>query len=87
MYEVVDVVARLEGCPKGTKLYTTAGAIGGECELSAINEGEKYPIVVTTESGECLDFTRYGQRYFFGIPQLFPSKENRDWNTFSLKNS
>ena len=79
---MINIAEILKDCPKRTKLYSP---ICGECELYSSDDtvinvasvrGNKYP-----------SFNKFGQ-YYKDMPDsecmLFPSKENRDWNTFQI---
>lgn len=86
MNENLDLVSILKDCPKGTKLYSTAL---GEVAFAAINNYDSfYPIIVKRED-RTYCFTKQGK--LCDIKQseclLFPSKEQRDWSKFKLKQS
>ena len=74
-----NIAEILKDCPTGTKLYSP---ICGECELFYINE-DKGLIETKLKCGRIIVFQIDG-RVFDGIGEclLFPSKDNRDWNTF-----
>lgn len=84
MNENINLVEILKDCPRGTKLYST---LCGEVELIKVSSVLQYPIVIKTSTSNLLNFTEYGQYYIGGNGEclLFPSKENRDWNTFKAK--
>ena len=85
MNENIDLTKILNGCPKGTKLYST---IHGEVIFRGIYP-DNYPIATTIydkneNSVECVYFTKDGRvmcRYD-GECILFPSKDQRDWSKF-----
>ena len=80
MNENLDLTKILEGCPIGTKLYST---IFGNVPFIRINHREPLPIVITTGQG-LMGLTADG-RYFSqydGECTLFPSKDQRDWSKF-----
>lgn len=81
----LDLTKILKDAPRGTTLYSPAF---GEVEFSGIDEEDKhYPIEVLTRLGDEEVFTKDGK--FIDYPDtecvLFPSKENRDWDTFEVK--
>lgn len=80
----MNLVEILKNVPIGTKLYSP---ICGECELICTNNGDIYPITVKDKYENTSSFTFDGKYHTFnkdGECLLFPSKENRDWNNFSL---
>ena len=77
----MNIAEILEKAPKGTKLYSP---VFGECELEAVYLNSCYPIMVTTKQST-YRFTSEGLLYNNernGECMLFPSRDNRDWNTF-----
>lgn len=73
-----NLVEILKDAPKGTKLYSP---LIGEIEFDSINQNT---IFVRTENG-LYSFNKFGKYLsFFSDSEclLFPSKENREWNTF-----
>lgn len=88
MNENLDLVKILKGCPKGTKLYSP---LFGDVFLSEIKEGNHYPIIIETSLVEErlpfeLDCKGRFFRDFDGECMLFPSKDQRDWSKFKVKN-
>lgn len=79
----MDLTEILKDVPKGTELYSTIHGIVEFKYIGSIGSGD-YPIVYTTIEGEEEAITKEGKLYFDyeGECILFPSKENRDWNTF-----
>ena len=81
----MDLTKILKNVPQETKLYST---IHGYITLYCIDEDEieRYPILCTTDSNFMFSFTKEGKNYneYDGECILFPSKENRDWNTFVI---
>ena len=87
MNENLDLTKILEGCPEGTKLYST---VNGEVIFMWVNSEDKlYPIVLkahnecTRES--CIVYSTTDGRYRYdynGECTLFPSKDQRDWSKF-----
>lgn len=79
----INILEILKNVPIGTKLYSP---LCGEVTLHEIDEKAEYPISVSDNGGHIL-FTEDG-KYFTDCPEaeclLFPSKENRDWNTFKV---
>lgn len=87
MNKDIDLTKILEGCPKGTKFYST---IFGELSFVAIhNCYDKYPIKLqaynkSTHSTTEIDYAEDGRSsYIFdGECTIFPSKDQRDWSKF-----
>ena len=87
MNENLDLTKILEGCPKGTKLYSP---IFGELSFVAIhNCYDKYPIELqaynkSTHSTVEVTYAEDGRSscIFDGECTLFPSKDQRDWSKF-----
>ena len=87
MNENIDLTKILEGCPKGTKFYSS---IFGELSFVAIhNCYDKYPIKLqaynkSTHSTTEIDYAKDGRSSykFYGKCSIFPSKEQRDWSKF-----
>lgn len=76
----LNIAKILKNFPKGTKLYSP---LCGACTLEKITYADF--IVVKTNIDGVFSFNPFGQ-YYNSIQDsecmLFPSKENRDWNTF-----
>ena len=85
MNENLNLVEILKDCPKGTKLYST---VFGEVEFDYIENDSSNPINVKSSYGIRYNFTIGGELYFIynGECTLFPSKEQRDWSKFKVKN-
>lgn len=83
MNEKIDLTRILEGCPKGTELYSP---LFGTVYFRKIDDYEDYPIIVTygTNTKFLRSFTSDGRylSFYNGECMLFPSKDNRDWSTF-----
>ena len=82
MNENIDLTKILDGCPKGTKLYSP---LFGEVEFSGIVKEYVRPIIIRVQTQDEYNFSKEG--YFFDYYQgeeclLFPSKEQRDWSKF-----
>lgn len=82
MNENIDLTKILEGCPKGTKLYSP---LFGEVEFNEIPTISEPQIIVDTFGARGLaTFTPKG-RYFASYNAeclLFPSSTLRDWSKF-----
>lgn len=86
MNENLDLTKILEGCPKGTKFYST---VYGEVTFRKITHSEYYPIELESYSKKSNLRKTYsvteggGKDYAFdGECTLFPSKTQRDWSKF-----
>ena len=81
MNDNIDLTQILEGCPKGTKFYSS---VLGEVELLEIKEGYPYPIVLRCFNGDKMYITVEGRLFptYDGECILFPSKDQRDWSKF-----
>lgn len=86
MNENIDLTKILEGCPIGTKLYST---LQGEVGFVRINFYNARPIVVSvynehigTTIYECYAKDGRYNSFYDGECTLFPSKEQRDWSKF-----
>ena len=77
---MINIAEILKDCPKGIQLYSP---ICGDCTFEKIHLNTI--IVVSTQGCVTITFNVYGQ-YFTDFDNaeclLFPSKDNRDWNTF-----
>lgn len=84
MNEKLNLVEILKDCPKGTKLYST---VYGEVEFDCINKREEYPVSYVDSEGMKLTVTAQGLLFshFDGECTLFPSREERDWSKFKVK--
>ena len=84
MSKNINLIKILKNCPKGTKLYST---IFGEVEF--VECDNLYQIVVTKED-KYYYFTSEGVfiferiKYNLGECCLFPSREIRDWDKFTI---
>lgn len=81
---MINVAEILKKCPAGIKLYSP---VFGECALNKVLKDDG-TIQVYIDNGKSFDsyfgFNKYGHLHFDGGEcLLFPSKENRDWNTFN----
>ena len=86
MNENLDLTKILEGCPEGTKFYSTTL---GEVSFVGICLSSNYPIIVKAYNKHSAvtaseSFTIDGRYSWFydGECTLFPSKEQRDWSKF-----
>lgn len=75
MVNIVEIVDKL---PIGTKLYST---ICGECTIKKIYKGLGFDVI--SKDGTTYNFSYDGRFNLNGECCIFPSKENRDWNTFN----
>ena len=90
MNENLNLVEILKDCPSGTKLYST---VYGDVELCEVNIDYGHPIRVWCNGGpDCftkilVDFTKDGKVFCGsnGECVLFPSKDQRDWSKFKIK--
>lgn len=85
MNKNINLLEILKGIPDGTKLWSP---VCGECEVESIIHCDAYPIRATHGKGnETLfyKFTSQGKLCNNSEAEcvLFPSKENRDWSTFT----
>lgn len=86
MNENLDLTKILEGCPMGTKFYSS---IFGEVTFGRITAFPAYPIelkvyIKTDEDGLITYVTKDGRKEYNydGECTLFPSKTQRDWSKF-----
>ena len=82
MNENLDLTKILEGCPMGTKFYSS---IFDEVVFFRINrENPSYPILIKVSfEPKWRNLTKQGKFYAaVGECILFPSKEQRDWSKF-----
>ena len=79
MNENIDLTKILEGCPKGTKFYST---IYGEVAFDSITKGT-YPVNLVIKS-RTISVMSNGNHLepYDGECTLFPSKDQRDWAKF-----
>ena len=78
---MINIAEILDKCTKGTKLYSP---IFGDVYLEKIRP-HLAVIVKRNKDGKNLEEFLYDGRYTLnGECMLFPSKENRDWNTFQI---
>ena len=86
MNENLNLVAILNDCPNGTKLYSS---VFGEVELDYIDTScSNYPIIIRLKGVEGHEsLTSEGKMFvdYDGECVLFPSRENRDWSKFKPK--
>lgn len=84
--EKINIAKKLKHCKKGIKLYHL---MFGEVEFYSITDNNKIVILISdiNDSKETY-FVEYDGTYYSNYPNgeclLFPSKYNRDWNTFQL---
>lgn len=80
----INIANKLKYCKKGTKLYSP---IFGEVEFE--NVDDKIEVIVHTDKEDiCKAFFEKDGKYYMSYKNaeclLFPSKDNRDWNTFQV---
>lgn len=84
----LNLVKILKDCPKGTKLYSP---LYGDVELVWVSQFEhiRLPIGIKLSNNMIDRFTKDGRVFtdFNGECMLFPSKEQRDWSKFKVKQS
>ena len=80
MKQKINIAELLKDCPKGMELYSP---LCGKCYFDRLNYGT---IICKKQNTQEITFTSEG---YYMIPvfegaecMLFPSKDNRDWNTF-----
>ena len=80
MNENLDLTKILEGCPIGTKLYST---IFGNVSFKEIVSDREYPIIIS-QGIKTIPITKEGKYilYYDGECTLFPDKNQRDWSKF-----
>ena len=81
MNENVDLIKILDGCPKGTKFYST---IHDEISFKRIELSSDYPMVFDSDVvGREVTLTEKGTE-LRGVGEciVFPSKDQRDWSKF-----
>ena len=80
MNENLDLTKILNGCPIGTKLYST---IFGNVSLKEIVSDREYPIIMS-QGIKTIPITKEGKYilYYDGECTLFPDKDQRDWSKF-----
>ena len=85
MNENIDLTKILEGCPEGTKFYSSNY---GNVQFIGINLASPYPIRLMAKNvnNDITDVsvTKRGTHhsYFDGECTLFPSETQRDWSKF-----
>ena len=83
--KTLNLCEKLAGCPAGTKLWSP---LFGECEFVALGDDMEtsYPdecvVIICDEMGRTY-FDKHGH-YFDSSEEclLFPSRENRDWDSW-----
>lgn len=83
MNENLNLVEILKDCPKGTKLYST---IYGEVEFDGVENGSEYTVKYVKSDGTLGSVTAQGLvlACYDGECTLFPSREQRDWDLFTV---
>ena len=77
----MDLIKILKNVPQGTRLFST---VHGVVRFLRVDEEERYPIKFEITDDDSDEVTQSGKLYdlYNGECILFPSRENRDWNTF-----
>src|SRR5574344_199586 len=88
MNENIDLTKIIEGCPKGTKFYSSDFGEVTFFEISS-HDWDHYPIKLhyrgeVSSRPLVTTLTKNGQNYYGydGECTLFPSKDQRDWSKF-----
>lgn len=83
MNENIDLAKILNGCPKGTKFYSSVYGVVEFAEIDYIDE-PVYSIRIKTELGGYCQIANDGRALnaYKGECTLFPSKDQRDWSRF-----
>lgn len=85
MNENIDLTKILDGCPEGTKFYSSNY---GNVQFIGINLASPYPIRLMAKNAvndiTDVSVTKRGTHHshFDGECTLFPSKDQRDWSKF-----
>ena len=86
MNENIDLTKILEGCPVGTKFYST---LQGEVSFINIDIRAEHPIIVSVynKHADVIVHDSYAKdgrcnSFYDGECTLFPSKDQRDWSKF-----
>ena len=86
MNENLDLTKILEGCPVGTKFYST---LQGEVGFIKIDIFAEHPIIVSVynKHADVIVHDSYAKdgrynSFYDGECTLFPSKDQRDWSKF-----
>lgn len=85
MNENIDLTKILDGCPEGTKFYSSNF---GNVQFIGINLASPYPIRLMAKNVDNditdVSVTKRGthHNHFDGECTLFPSKDQRDWSKF-----
>ena len=81
MNENLNLVEILDGCPRGTKFYSS---VFGEVELVEIKKGYLQPIGLRCLSSDSVYIGVDGRLFpsYDGDCTLFPAKDQRDWSKF-----
>lgn len=84
--ENINIANKLRHCKQGTKLYHL---MFGEVEFDNLDEDDYINIITKDKENNFSDYTvnqfgQYCSSYPNGECLLFPSKDNRDWNSFQV---
>ena len=85
MNENLNLVEILKDCPKGTKLYST---VYGEVEFYGIENGLEFPVMYVKSDSLLGSVSAEGLvlACYDGECTLFPSREQRNWDLFTVPN-
>lgn len=83
MNENLNLVEILKDCPEGTKLYST---VYGDVEFDGINKRKVFSVKFIKSDGYRGSVTAQGLvlSCYDGECTLFPSREQRDWDLFTV---
>lgn len=84
--ENINIADKLRHCKQGTKLYHL---MFGEVEFDNLDKDDYINIITKDKENNFSDYTvnqfgQYCSSYPDGECLLFPSKDNRDWNSFQV---
>ena len=86
MNENLDLTKILDGCPKGTKFYSS---VYGEVSFVEIDTSDVYPIKLEAydKSKHLIEYIYYAKEGIYvyaydGECTLFPSRDQRDWSKY-----
>ena len=87
MNENIDLTKILNDCPEGTTFWSdNYGEVQFKCIIKTYNYPINYPILVKRTDGHNAYYTKEGwyDMYFPASCLLWPSKDCRDWNRFTV---
>lgn len=80
MENKINISEILKDCEIGTELYST---LCGKCTLHDVSEDIIF--IRSSSNKRIITFDEYGRYFNDSECLLFPSKDNRDWNTFKTE--